>query len=49
MADPGFPWGGRQPKRGAPSYYLANFSRKLYENEDILGQRSANDKYVLVS
>ena len=23
---------------GAPTYYLANFSRKLHENEDILGQ-----------
>ena len=23
---------------GAPTYYLANFSRKLHENEEILGQ-----------
>ena len=27
------------PKGGAPTYYLANFSRKLHENEEILGQR----------
>ena len=25
--------------RGAPTYYLANFSQKLHENEEILGQR----------
>ena len=24
---------------GAPTYYLANFSRKLHENEESLGQR----------
>ena len=29
------------PKGGAPTYYLANFSRKLHENEEILGQRGA--------
>ena len=40
LADPGFPrGGGRQLQRGAPTYYLANFSRKLNENEEILGQR----------
>ena len=27
------------PKGGAPTYYLANFSQKLHENEEILGQR----------
>ena len=26
------------PKGGAPTYYLANFSRKLHENEEILGR-----------
>ena len=40
VADPGFPrGGGANPKGGAPTYYLANFSRKLHENEEILGQR----------
>ena len=39
-ADPGFPrGGGASPKGGAPTHYLANFSRKLHENEEILGQR----------
>ena len=27
----------RQPRRGAPTYYLANLSRKLQENEDFFG------------
>ena len=39
MADPGFPRGGALTLRGAPTYYLANFSQKLHENEDILGQK----------
>ena len=40
VADPGFPrGGGANPKGGRPTYYLANFSRKLHENEEILGQR----------
>ena len=30
---------GANPKGGAPTYYLANFSQKLHENEEILGQR----------
>ena len=39
VADPGFPRGwGANPKGGAPTYYLANFSQKLHENEEILGQ-----------
>ena len=39
VADQGFPrGGGANPKGGAPTYYLANFSRKLHENEEILGQ-----------
>ena len=25
---------GTKPKRGAPTYYLANFPRKLHENEE---------------
>ena len=42
VADPGFPWGGgANPQRGAPTYYLANFSRKLHENEEILGRGGA--------
>ena len=28
--------GGRQPLRGAPTYYLTNFSQKLHENKEIL-------------
>ena len=41
VADPGFPrGGGAKPRRGrVPTYYLANFSQKLHENEEILGQR----------
>ena len=40
VADPGFPrGGGANPKGGVPTYYLAKFSRKLHENEEILGQR----------
>ena len=39
VADPGFPrGGGANPKGGVPTYYLANFSRKLHENEETLGQ-----------
>ena len=42
VADPGFPRGGSaNPKGGAPTYYLANFSRKLHENEEILDQRGS--------
>ena len=38
VADPGFPrGGGTNPKGGVPTYYLINFSRKLHENEEILG------------
>ena len=40
VADPGFPrGGGAKPRGGAPTYYLANFSQKLHENEEISGQR----------
>ena len=40
VADPGFPrGGGANPGGGAPTYYLVNFSQKLHENEEILGQR----------
>ena len=31
--------GALTPKGGAPTYYLVNFSQKLHENEEILGQR----------
>ena len=44
MADPGFPRGGSaNPKGGggAPTYDLAKFSRKLHENEEILGRGGA--------
>ena len=34
-----FPEGVRQPRRGAPTYYLTNFFRKLHENEEMLVQR----------
>ena len=30
--------GSRISRRGPPTYYLANFSRKLHENEEILGR-----------
>ena len=30
--------GALTPKGGPPTYYLANFSRKLHENEEILGR-----------
>ena len=39
VADPGFPREWCQPRRGAATYYLANFSHKLHETEEILGQR----------
>ena len=43
VADPGFPrGGGANPKVGVPTYYLANFSRKLHENEEILGQKGVH-------
>ena len=40
MADPGFPRArGRQPLRGGDQHTtLTNFSRKLHENEEILGR-----------
>ena len=31
--------GANSPRGGAPTYYLANFSRKLHENKEILGPR----------
>ena len=31
--------GGRQPQRGTPTYYLANFQQKLHENKDIWAMR----------
>ena len=38
----GFPEeGALTPEGGAPIYYLANFSRKLHENEEILGRGGA--------
>ena len=52
MADPGFPREGTNPRGWAPTYYLANFFRKLHGNEEISGRggctsfappRSAND------
>ena len=43
VADPGFPRGGGANTKGGgvPTYYLANFSGKLHENEEILGQGGA--------
>ena len=43
VADPRFPRRGALTQEGAPTYYLANFSRKLHENEEILGQRGKGD------
>ena len=34
-----FPEGVRQPQRGASTYYLTKFPRKLHENEEMLTQR----------
>ena len=31
------------PEEGALTYYLANFSQKLHENEEILGRGGARD------
>ena len=43
VTDPGFP-------RGAtPTYYLANFSRKLHENEEILAQGTCPSRSPLRS
>ena len=40
VADPGFPRrGGANPREGAPTYYLTNFSQKLHENEENFTQR----------
>ena len=41
VADPGFPRGGGANPKGAQTYYLANFSRKLHENKEILGRGGA--------
>ena len=34
-----FPEGGAPTLRGAPTYYLPNFSGKLHENEEILAEK----------
>ena len=39
VVDPGFPRGVSQSQREPGTYNLANFSRKLHDNEEILGQR----------
>ena len=40
VVDPGFSrGGGANPERGAPTYYLTNFSLTLHENKEILAQR----------
>ena len=49
VADPGFSRRGRQPQRGASTYYLVTFSQKLHENEDILDQGGARDARPLRS
>ena len=53
VADPGLPREEVHQPRGAPTYYLAIFSRKLHENEETLGggaslapPRSANLKLI---
>ena len=38
-----FPEEGALTQRGAPTYYLANFCRKLHENEEILGRGGTRD------
>ena len=43
VLDQRFPRRDCQPHRvGAPTYYLANFPRKLYENEKCLAERRAS-------
>ena len=42
VADQGFPRGGANPGGGVPTYYLANFSGKLHENEEILDRGRAS-------
>ena len=43
VADPGFlRGGGANPKGGDANLLLSNFSLKLHENEEILGQRGAS-------
>ena len=37
-----FPEGGAPTLGGAPTYYLPNFSWKLHENEEILGEGGAS-------
>ena len=43
VADTGFPiGGGANPRMGAPTYYLINFSRKVHENKEILAESGAS-------
>ena len=35
VADPGFPVGGRRPRRGAPTPEVATFRKFVYQNERI--------------
>ena len=41
--------GALSPKIGSPTYYLANFSQKLHENEEILGRGGARPSRPLRS
>ena len=41
--------GALTPKGGAPTYNLANFSRKLHENEEILSQGARGTRAPLRS
>ena len=36
--------GALTPKGGAPTYYLANFSRKLHENEENFGPEGGGER-----
>ena len=49
MADPGFLRQGAPTPEGASTYYLANFSRKLYEHEEILGRVEPDGRQCRVS
>ena len=47
MADPGFTRGWTPTLEGSPTFYLANFSRKLHKNEEILRPMGTNLNHIL--
>ena len=47
-ADSGFHRGGANPKRGTSIHYVANFHRKLHENEEKWTERVGGPKFDYV-